>query len=115
MAEPTKPETKEAKHPEIADVDLTHKLLAIASASAGDTTLRATHAAARTKLGELNKVMQDQLDKQRDEARKAQEAADAKAAEEAKVAKRKAEDEAAKKAEEDRKKAEDELRKAKVA
>jgi hypothetical protein len=112
MADQPKLETKQVKHPEIADVDLTHKLLAIASASSGDASLRATHAAARTKLAELNQAMQDQIDKQREDARKAQEAADAKAAEEAKVAKRKAEDEAAATA---KKAAEDELRKAKVA
>lgn len=86
--------TKETKAPEIADIDLTHKLLAIASTSGGDPTLRATHAAARAKLAEMNKVLQDAVDKQREEARKELEAADAKAAEEAKLAKRKAEDEA---------------------
>jgi alkyl hydroperoxide reductase subunit AhpC len=90
MAEP-----KQVKAPEISDVDATHKLLAIASASQGDPALRATHAAARNKLIEMNKVMQDQVDKQREEVAKAIAAEEAKAAEEATAAKRKAEDEAA--------------------
>jgi colicin import membrane protein len=107
LATVEQPETTEPKHPEIADVDATAQLLAIAEASKSDPSLRATHAAARAKLAELNKVMQDELDKQREEARKAQEEADREAAEEAKEAKRKAEDEAAAKAEEDRKKAEE--------
>jgi membrane protein involved in colicin uptake len=98
--------TKETKDPEIQDVDLTHKLLAIASTSGGDASLRATHAAARGQLAKLNQVLQDAVDKQREEARKEQEEADAKAAEEAKLAKRKAEDEAEAAA----KKAEDEAR-----
>jgi hypothetical protein len=115
LAAVEQPEQSKAKHPEIADVDLTAKLLAITTASANDPALRATHAAARAKLGEMNKTMQDELDKQRETARKAQEEADRKAAEEAKEAKRKAEDEAAKKAEDDRKKAEEEAKKTKAA
>lgn len=94
-------DAKEAKEPEIHDLDLTHKLLNIAYHSQGDPALKATHAAARGQLAKLNKVLQDAVDKQREEARKALEAAEAKAADEAKAAKRKAEDEAEAKAKKD--------------
>jgi hypothetical protein len=93
-------EAKETKDPEIADGDLTkfNQLLGIAQHSASDPSLRATHHAARTQLAKLNKVIQDQIDKNNAAAAKAIAEAEAKAVEDARVAKRKAEDEAAKEA-----------------
>jgi hypothetical protein len=108
QAQHEKDDAAAKKGPEIHDIDLTHKLLAIAAASGGDANLRAIHQAAREQLGKINLTMQEQYDKVRKAEADKIMAAEAKAAEEAKQAKRKAEDEAAKKAE-------DELRKAKVA
>jgi hypothetical protein len=91
------------KGPEIVDIDLTAKLLTIASASANNAGLRAVYAAAQHQLNKINATIQEGIDK----VNKAQ--ADKIAAEEAKViedarqAKRKAEDEAAAKAKEEAK------------
>jgi hypothetical protein len=97
------------KGPEIVDIDLTAKLLTIASASANNAGLRAVYAAAQHQLNKINATIQEGIDKVRKAEAEAISKKEAEDAEAARQAKRKAEDEAleaSRKAEADAKKAE---------